>query len=208
MAASPIYQAFKRVSCVQLTFSARLPATKALLSRIRSCLGGRRRNLPYDFAAIYPGEGKDKLGAHSSLIRVSHKELALVVRWFEAKEAPPAEFGQFSDFVNCARQYFAEREVFVVAVFTYSKDEVTSLFKPIYLVDQPLIFDEITGITGVKRNLEGKMVYELEMSFGGKRVNHTVRFTQSSKLSEDSPLPLLEAASRISMLALRAKEER
>jgi hypothetical protein len=208
MAVSPIYQAFKRANCTQLSFFVQLPANKALLSRIRGCLGGRRRNLPYDFAAIYPGEGKEKVGAHASLMRGSHKDLALVVRWFEAKEAPPTEFGQFSDLVNCAREYFPEREVFVSAAFSYDKEKVISLFKPIYLADQPLIFDEITGITGVKRNPEGKMVYELEMSFGGKLVNHIVRFTQSFKLSEDSPLPLLEAASKISTLALKAKEER
>jgi hypothetical protein len=71
-----------------------------------------------------------------------------------------------------------------------------------------VIFDEITGITGVKRNPEGKMGYELEMSFEGKRVNHVVRFTQRLELSEDTPLPLLEVASRISMLALKPKEEK
>jgi hypothetical protein len=208
MAESPIYQAFKRVNCTQLILWVQLPASKALLSKVRSCLGGRRRNLPYDFAATYPGEGKEKVGAHASLMRGPHKDLALVVRWFAAEEGPPTEFGRFSDLVSCAREYFPEREAFVVAVFSYDKEEVASLFKPIYLVDQPVIFDEITGITGVKRSPEGKMVYELEMSFGGKRVNHVVKFTQSLRLSEDSPLPILEAASKISMLALRPKEGR
>jgi hypothetical protein len=52
------------------------------------------------------------------------------------------------------------------------------------------------------------MGYELEMSFEGKRVNHVVRFTQRLELSEDTPLPLLEVASRISMLALKPKEEK
>jgi hypothetical protein len=208
MAASPIYQAFARANCTQLSFSVRLPASKSLLSRLRSCFGGRRRSLPYNFAAVYPGEGKEKIGAHALLMRGPHKELRLVVRWFETEEGPPTEFGKFSELIRCASEYFPERDLFVLAVFSYDKEKVTSLFKPIYLVDQPVIFDEITGITGVKRNPEGKIVYELEMSFGGKRVNHIVRFTQTFGLSEDTPLPLLEAASKISMLALKPREEK
>lgn len=208
MAASPIYQVFKRTNCLQLSLFVQLPASKSLLSGIRSCLGGKRRNPPYDFAAVYPGQGKEKVGVQASLMQAPHSDLHMVVRWFETKEGPPEQFGDFSQLLHCIHEYLPARDVFVAAAFSYDKEKVISLFRPIYLADQPVIFDEITGITGVKRNPEGKIVYELEMSFEGKRVNHVVRFTQRLKLSEDTPLPLLEVASRISMLALKPKEEK
>ncbi len=207
MAASPIYQAFKRVNCAQLILSVELPATRALLSKIRSRLGGRRRNLPKGFAATYPGKGKEKVGVRAFLLKRPHKDLGLQVGWFEEKEGPPIGSKSFGDLLRCIREHVPEREARVAALFSYDSEKVTSLFRPIRLADQPVIFDEITGITGVKRNPEGKMGYELEMSFEGKRVNHVVRFTQRLELSEDTPLPLLEVASRISMLALRPKEE-
>jgi hypothetical protein len=206
MAASSVYRAFKRVSCVELNFSVWLPASKSLLSRIKTCLGGRRRSFPYNFACIYPGEGKEKLCVSVWLVRVPHKDILLHARWFEAKEGRPAESGRFGDLLGCIREYVPEREGRVTALFSYDSERVTSFFKPIRLADQPVIFDEITGITGVKRNPEGKMVYELEISFEGDRVNHAVTFAQTLELSEDTLLPLLEVASRISMLALRPKE--
>jgi hypothetical protein len=139
--------------------------------------------------------------------RGPRKGLLLQITWFEAEEGPPSEFGPLSGLLDCISKDIGEREAFVIAIFSYDKETVTSLFTPIQLADQSTIFDEITGITGVKRNPEGKMAYELELSFGGKHVNHTVKFSQSLKLSEDSPLSLLEAASRISLLALKPKEE-
>jgi hypothetical protein len=207
MAASPIYQAFKGVNCTLLSFSVQLPASKALLSRIKSCLGGRRWNLPCDFAATYPGEGKEKIKAQAFLMRGRHKDIGVLVIWSKAKERPPTESKRFSDLLRCINEYLPKPDAFVSAEFSYDSEKVTSLFRPIRLVDQPVIFDEITAITGVKRNPEGRMGYELEMSFEGKRVNHVVRFTQRLELSEDTPLPLLEVASRISMLALKPKEE-
>jgi hypothetical protein len=212
MAASPIYQAFKRANCTQLIFilSVQWPASKALLSRIMSCLRAKRWNLSWDFAASYPGEGKEEVNAQAILTRGPHKELSVLVIWSRsrAKEGPPAESKRLSDVLRCIHEYLPEREVSVSAYFSYDSEKVTSLFRPIHLADQPVIFDEITGITGVKRNPEGKRGYELEMSFEDERVNHVVRFTQRSKLSEDTPLPLLEVASRISMLALKPKEEK
>ncbi|MGA9057146.1 MAG: hypothetical protein WB763_11605 [Terriglobia bacterium] len=210
MAASPIYQAFKRAKCTRLSFilSVQLPASKALLSRIRSCLRGKGLNLSWDFAATYPGEGKEKVNAQAILTRGPHKDLSVLVIWSRAKEGAPSESKRFSELLRCIHEYLPEREGSVWAYFSYDSEKVTSLFRPIRLADQPVIFDEITGITGVKRNPEGKMGYELEMSFEGKRVNHVVRFTQRLELSEDTPLPLLEVASRISMLALKPKEEK
>jgi hypothetical protein len=208
MAASPIYQAFKRAKCTQLMLQVQLPASRALRSKIRSCLGGGRRDLPSSFVATYPGEGKDRVNAEAILVWRPHKDLSVVVIWSEAKERPPTESKRFGDLLRCINEYLPKRDARVSAWFSYDTEKVTSLFKPIGLVDQPVIFDEITGITGVKRNPEGKMGYELEMSFEGKRVNHVVRFTQRLELSEDTPLPLLDVASRISMLALKPKEEK
>jgi hypothetical protein len=208
MAASPIYQAFKRANCVQLILSVDLPASKALRSKIRGCLGGGRRNLPNSFAATYPGEGKEKVNAEAFLMWRPHKDLGVLVIWSEAKKRPPTESKRFGDLLRCINQYLPKRDALVSALFSYDTEKVTSLFKPIRLVDQPVIFDEITAITGVKRNPEGRMGYELEMSFEGNQVNHVVRFTQRLELSEDTPLPLLGVASRISMLALKPKEEK
>lgn len=210
MAASPIYQAFKRANCTQLIFilSVQPPASMALRSKTRSCLGVRRRDLPSSFAAAYPGEGKEIIKARAYLMWRTQKDLDVVVVWSEAKERPPTKAKRFSDLLRCIHEYLPEQDASVSAYFAYDTDKVTSLFKPIRLADEPVIFDEITGITGVKHNPEGKMGYELEVSFEGRRVNHTVRFTQRLKLSEDTPLPLLEVASRISMLALRPKEEK
>jgi hypothetical protein len=188
--------------------SVKFPASKALLSGIRSCLRAKRWSLSLDFAATYPGEGKEKVNALAILQPGQHKDLSVVVIWSRAKERAPSESKRFSELLRCIHEYLPEREGSVGAHFSYDSEKVTSLFRPIHLADQPVIFDEITGITGIKRNPEGKRGYELEMSFEGKRVNHVVTFTQRLKLSEDTPLPLLEVASRISMLALKPEEEK
>ena len=67
-------------------------------------------------------------------------------------------------------------------------------------------FDSITGFTGVKKNPEGKLVYRLEVSFEPEGVRHEVSFTQTVKLSEETPMQLFETAGRISALALKSKE--
>ena len=105
-------------------------------------------------------------------------------------------------------EYFGDREAFVTATLWYSNKEAESLFKPIDLLGQPAIFDSITGFTGVKKNPEGKLVYRLEVSFEPEGVRHEVSFTQTVKLSEDTPMQLFETAGRISALALKSKEGR
>jgi len=103
-------------------------------------------------------------------------------------------------------EYFGDREAFVTATLWYSNKEAESLFKPIDLLGQPAIFDSITGFTGVKKNPEGKLVYRLEVSFEPEGVRHEVSFTQTVKLSEETPMQLFETAGRISALALKSKE--
>ncbi|MBZ5542989.1 MAG: hypothetical protein LAO07_04830 [Acidobacteriia bacterium] len=205
MPASQVYQAFKRASCVQLFLFAELGLSKSLISKLKNCVAGKRRNLPYRFAGVHPGEGKDKVGASATLRRKDRSRFMLELTWFETNVDPPAEFGRFSDLINCIGVPFGDREAAVVAIFSYEMERVTSLFKPIQLLEQPMIFDEITGFTGVKRNPEGKLVYEMGVSFGEKRLQHIVRFTQTIKLTEDIPLLLLETATKISALALKAK---
>jgi hypothetical protein len=118
----------------------------------------------------------------------------------------PAQLGQVKKLVEAMGDYFGDREVFVSATFWYSNEEAESLFKPINLLGQPAMFDSITGFTGVKKNPEGKLVYELEVSFEPDGVRHEVNFTQTVKLSEETPLLLVETASKISALALKPKE--
>ena len=112
MAASSIYQAFKRANCTRLSFilSVQLPASKALLSRIRSCLRGKGLNLSWDFAATYPGEGKEKVNAQAILTRGPQKDLSVLVIWSRAKEGAPSESKRFSELLRCIHEYLPERE--------------------------------------------------------------------------------------------------
>jgi len=128
------------------------------------------------------------------------------ISWFVAASDPPPDFGQIRELVEAMGEYFGDREAFVTATLWYSNKEAESLFKPIDLLGQPAIFDSITGFTGVKKNPEGKLVYRLEVSFEPEGVRHEVSFTQTVKLSEETPMQLFETAGRISALALKSKE--
>ena len=79
-----------------------------MVSKVRNCFGGKRRNLPYNFAAVYPGEGKEKVGARAMLSRGPHKRLLLQITWFETEEGPPGEFGHMSELLGCIPASFAE----------------------------------------------------------------------------------------------------
>lgn len=206
MPASQIYQAFKRASCVQLFVFAELRLSKSVIPKLKNCVAGKRRNLPYRFAGVYPGDGKNKMGASVTLRRGKRSSFRLEMTWFETTVDPPTDFGRFSDLIDCIGVPFGDREAVVLATFSYQRERVSSLFKPIQLLEQPMIFDEITGFTGVKKNREGNLVYEMEVSLGQNRLRHVVRFTQMIKLIEDLPLRLLDTASKISALALKPKE--
>lgn len=206
MPSSPIYQTFKRTSCSELVVYAELRLGKPVVSRLRQCLGGRRRNLPYWFSRLYAGDGKEKIGLSAFLRREKQSQFGVGMRWFKAKGQPPEEFGRIADLIDCLGKTFQEKEVIVVANFSYNAEKVSSIFKRIHLPEQSTIFDEIIGFTGIKRNLQGKRIYVFEVSLGKKRIEHTIRFKQTVGLSENLPLLLLETASKISELALRPKE--
>jgi hypothetical protein len=146
------------------------------------------------------------LGVMANLGHLKPSRFSLFVSWREVSTDPFPEFGQFKELVEAMAECFGDREVFVTATLWYSDEEAESLFKPIDLLGQPAIFDSITGFTGVKRNSEGKLIYQLEVTFEPQGVRHEVNFTQTVKLSEDTPMQLLETASRISALALKSKE--
>jgi len=206
MPASPIYQAFKRTHCKELHFRVEFSLNKSALSKVKKCLSGKGSKLPILFAAVYPGEGKGILTALAVLSQLKLSRFSLVILWREESSNPFPEHVQFKELVEAIGEYVGKREAFITATLWYSNEEAESLFKPIDLLGQPAIFDSITGFTGVKRNAEGKLVYQLEVTFEPQGVRHEVSFSQTVKLSEDTPIQLLETASRISALALKSKE--
>jgi hypothetical protein len=207
MPASPIYEAFKRAHCKELQLRLELSLGKPLLSKMKISLSGKRSRVPSLFSSAYPGEGGKMLSVLANLSELKASRFFLVIHWSEMTANPFPQFGQFKELVGVVREYLGDREVFVTATLWHSNEEAESLFKPIDLLGQPAIFDSITGFTGVKKNPEGKLVYQLEVSFEPQGVRHVVSFTQTVKLSEDTPILLCETASRISALTLRPKEE-
>jgi hypothetical protein len=179
---------------------------KSVLSRVKKRLGAKRSEQAFLFAAAYPGEGKEWLGVEAILGRMKQSRFSFRIWWYEVGADPPPDSRLFKELVEAMGKYFGDKEAFVTATLWYSNEEAESLFKPIDLLGQPAIFDSITGFTGVKKNPEGKLVYRLEVSFEPQGVRHVVSFTQTVKLSEDTPMQLFETASKISALALKPKE--
>jgi hypothetical protein len=206
MPASPIYQAFVRAFCVEMSVSTTLLLSKSRLERIRDILKGKRIHLPYRFAFAYPGEGKTRIGASADLRRLAKNKFFFGVRWFPVDVEPPPDYGSLPKLLSTLNDKNAERQLEVVVTFAYEKEKVESLFRPIQMADHALIFDEIVGLTGVKRSPEGKLIYQMEVRMGGKTIRHVVRFTQAARLEEQSPLFLLDSAEKISALALKPKE--
>ena len=179
---------------------------KSVLSKVKKRLGAKHPEEIFFFTVAYPGERKEWLGVRAIIGRLKQSRFPFLISWYEVGANPFPHFGQFNELVGAMGEYFGDREVFVTATLWYSNEEAESLFKPIDLLRQPAIFDSITGFTGVKRNSEGKLVYQLEVSFEPEGVRHVVSFTQTVKLSEGTPILLCETASKISALALKSKE--
>lgn len=207
MAAHPIYQAFSEANCNLLLIHTHIKLKKTTLARLRDCFGGKRRYLPYRFGAVYSGDSKERIGLFAQIRRIPKDKIALEMRWFETKTSPPEEFGKFGDLIECLAGSVGDLEASVLAIFSYDAATVSSIFRPIHLPEQSTIFDEITGFTGAKRNPQGKLLYEMDISLGEKRLEHIVRFSQTIKPSETLPLSLVETASRISAVGLRPKAE-
>jgi hypothetical protein len=179
---------------------------RTTMTRIRSCLSGKRSNLPFNFVSTYSGEGKEKIGLNAELRRYDKNAIMLTLAWFRTKANPPAEFGKYSDLFECLRNPVVEMPGSVSAIFRYDKTKVTSIFKRVEFAEEASIFDEVIGFTGVKRNPDGKVLYTLQVSLGEKELGHQVGFSRPIRVSEDLPFALLENCSTISSLALKARE--
>jgi hypothetical protein len=148
--------------------------------------------------------GKSRIGATAKLSRIGGNKFSLTFNWFEVDSDPPPAFGRIPELLDCLREPFREREVQVWAVFSYDRAKVESVFSPIQISNQPTIFDAVVGFTGIKRDPQGKLLYEMEVTHAEKLV-HTVRFAQAVRLSEELPMALLDTAHKISSLALKSR---
>jgi len=205
---SDLFQQFVAADCYSMTVSAILSLNRPTFTKIRSSLSGKRRNLPFNFVATYPGEGKEKIGLNAELKRYKKQEIMLTFAWFRTRANPPTEFGKYSDLIECLRGPHVEMPGSVSAIFRYDKQRATSIFERIEFADQMSIFDEVIGFTGVKKDPSGKVLYTLQVSLGEKELGHQVAFSRPIRLSDELPFILLENASTISSLALMIKQNK
>ena len=155
------------------------------------------------FGTTYHGTGKAKLGALGLISAASRSEYAVTLAWFRTTTGPPPTFGSFDDFLKGLSRMSISLDAGIVAQFAYKKSAVKSVLEPITLSDQTSIFDEITGFTGLKKDAQGKMFYQMQVTFHGDTIKHQVSFAQKVVFSEDTAAVLLDYASRISALALK-----
>jgi len=206
-APSSVWQAFHDSNCTVLTcWLDRVRLGRAAVSALRECFGGKRQNLPFRFAGTYGPDRREKIGALSEVARSDGDLFTLWMRWFRVPIEPPLQFGRFSDFAKCLAGPVGDKEALVTARFSYDREKIASIFSPIQMGPETSIFDEVVGFTGVKRSADGKLLYQLEVGLGAKRLEHTVTFFQTVHLSEELPLGLLDIATRVSNLGLKKRE--
>ncbi len=112
MAISPLYRFFKEHSCVEVGLFVILKIPNATFTKIRGCLEGKRKNLPYGFAEEHASASKERIAATARLARVAQKEsYELTLRWFRTDLAPPDEFGKLENLKGCLEKLFGERQV-------------------------------------------------------------------------------------------------
>lgn len=202
-----VCQTFIDTHCDELAvWSDIFPLTKLHCSRVRGCMKGKRTRFPFSFAAVYPGDGKRKVGLSVHLERAKKDHYQISMRWFITDAEPPEMFGKVSDLFPCLAPGFGQRRVNISATFTYPTGKVGSVFRPIQLATTSTLFDEIVGFSGIKRDSEGKFLYGLTVSLGETKLSHVVRFMQRIELTEDLPVLLLPRAQDISTLALERRE--
>lgn len=190
-----------------MSVHAHMTLRPSILTKLRGCFGGKRRNLPFWFGAVYDGVGKHKVGVSVSIGRAEDRSYAISLVWFRTTFGPPANFAKFSDFVTCLEKPFGEQDTDVSVNFSFKADEVESVFQPITIAEHPAIFDEIVGFSGVKRDSHRKLLYRMDISVSSNKVEHTIQFRQITKLTYDMPLALIETASKISNLAVKPKQK-
>ena len=206
MPANPIYTVFKNHECRLVHLSAKLKIPSRVFKKIKGCVEGKRKNLPFYFAAEYPGPGKERVGATVVLAREPSKETyRFHIDWFITSTPMPKDgLGDLRELFSCLAETFGERKIGVIVSFDYDPKKYSSRFLPIALQDTT-VFDEIVEITGVKRNVKGELLYELDISTREQRLMHAVRISQAIKLSEALPAQLIENAGPISVLGLNSR---
>ena len=201
MPGSHLYRKFKAAHCTLLVVHVHVTTTQSLLARMKSCAG--RKRFPYWFGTSFSGSGKEKLGLSVQVERVAKNRLALSFKWFPTQTDPPETFGRYSDLADCMREGLRKAaSAGVVAVFAYEGKRFASLFKPIPMEQSVPIFDEIVGVSGVKRDSSGKPLYRMELSFGDKALSHSISFAHTFDWSEECVKQMLDKAVSISGLAL------
>jgi hypothetical protein len=202
MVTAALYAKFKETNCSVLRVNLHPKLGRGWLRRLRNCPPVKRRKARYWFGKAMRGQGKGKIGVSASLFPVGSAGCCLQIRWFRTTVEPPQGFGDFDQFAECFGDKLQDADARVSAEFLYAKERFGSLFKPIALAEQPSVFDEVIGVTGVKKGPEGKILYRLEISIEEKHVAHRVTFTRPVTLSADLPGQLLDSANSISVLAL------
>ncbi len=206
MPPSTIFQLFKKNQCRQLQITTTLDISPATFSRLKGKEKGRAKEDLW-FARTYPGEGKLKV-AHSFYLRRAGKKniFETTMFWFLTENDPPPGFLDAAAVESDLAKVFGEREVDVVAQFSFDKNLIVSLFHPIDIGEQSQILDEIIGFTGVKRDREGKILYTMQIGITDKSIEQKLSFRQTVKLEENTPIALLETAGKLSALAIKPKE--
>jgi len=205
MPPSVIFQLFKRARCRKLQISVTLNVPRTVFAKLKRKKNGRSED--FWFATTYPGEGKRKVAVSVYLGPEKKTDKCdLTMFWFVTEQDPPPEFRAFADFETHIGPLFGEREVSVAAEFSFNKNQIVSLFKPIEMGEQSQILDEIVGFTGVKRDLQGNILYEMKVAINDTSIEQKLSFRQTVRLEEGTPSALLETASKLSALAIKPKE--
>src|SRR5260221_2152487 len=153
MPPADIFQIFKKTRCRRLHVSTVLNVPRATYARLKGKEKPRSKDLW--FVTTYPGEGKRRVALSIFLARVDKKgKCSLNMYWFPTDQDPPPGFLAYAAFERTLGENFGEREVDVQAEFSFDKNEIVSLFKPIYIAEQSQSLDEIIGFKGVKRDRE------------------------------------------------------
>jgi hypothetical protein len=208
MPPSLLFLTLKKTACKSLWASATFVIPRGDIAKLRGQQKSKKQSKRLVFVKTYPGEGKVRVAALTFLDKKDHKgTYKVTLAWFVADSEPPPEVLSLDQQAeNILVKHFQEREVDVRAEYSFNKNEMTSVFRPIDLGEQSQILDEIVGFKGVKRDLSGKTLYTLEISFLDKSIELKLNFRQTVRLEDTMPILLLETATKISSLAVKPRE--
>lgn len=204
MPPSALYVAFTKAFCSRVTVVTPIKIPTALLAKINRLT--KKQAGEWWFARKYDGEHSVSLGHAIFLKALDKTDFELTMRWFLTGEEPPPFMGDPDALTQVIRNTFGEREVNILASFVFDATRYVSVFKPFDVGEPSQIFDEIIGFTGMKRDPQGKLLYRMEIEVTPKTIEHKLSFRQTVKLSDDMVIPVLETGSKISALAVKAKE--